>query len=241
MKTGWAPTGPAVTRGQVERKDAPLYTRQSGSKIRERVRWGCTSTAAGCPDGSSATNPCVRACFNVIARARAISTTGDPFRSPTSFWENVPGARPTGLDGWARKSAALPGTSNGVPRVKAYVRDTNSDGIVTTCSPAGPSGAQLIPRPRRAGETDQSYAAELSRLSERSNVGQEPLRRWELGGWKNGATGGGNHPNLRYTASFVFFNGWEGGRGPFDCEPDQVKFGLSTETYSTYAKYWYGD
>ncbi len=215
-------------RGQEEKPKAVLYTRQAGNATRLRVRWGCTNATA-CTSTSSLSNPCVRGCFNVIAKARAVSSVADPFRASTSLWENAPGSRPRGMDGWARKSAG---------RAKAYVRDTTGDGVVTSCSAANAKGALLATKKRKDFSSDAAYFTYLSRLSEKSHVGMQTVRRWELVGWKSGVSGAGDHPDATYTGSGVLFNAWEGARGPYDCEPLQVRLGTSAETYSTYAKYW---
>jgi hypothetical protein len=62
------------------------------------------------------------------------------------------------------------------------------------------------------------------------------VRRWGLSGWKENGD-----PAKRYQAAFTFFHGWEGGRGPFDCEPLQRAFGPPGESFGTFASYSVGE
>ncbi|MDX6411368.1 MAG: hypothetical protein QOE91_884, partial [Gaiellaceae bacterium] len=247
-------TSTGFVRGQAEAPKAVLYTRQAAKPLRVRVRWGCTTTATNpvtgtspCPAGSSPSNACVDKCFNVVARSRVIPATslGDPFLALIPPWQNKDGSKASGLDGWARKSAALSGTGNSIPRRNAYLRDTTGDDVVTNCSYGSP-------RSKGDKETKAAYQKYLSGLSEHATVGMQSVRRREIVGWKDGATSAngtfvtrngkqvptGDHPNFTYNGSGVLFNGWEGARGPYDCEPLQVAFGAATETYSTYARYY---
>lgn len=62
------------------------------------------------------------------------------------------------------------------------------------------------------------------------NTSSPILRRWELVGGARSATGG-------YAAASVLFNGWEGGRGYDDCEPDSRTFGPKGESWTQHATY----
>lgn len=226
-------------RGQVEAPKSVLYTRQAGDATRLRVRWGCTSPTA-CPDGSSLSNPCVKPCFNAVGKARAVVKVADPFRASTSLWEQARVARSRGLDSWALKSIGRP---------KAYLRDTTGDDVVTSCSAAKGNALLATKTLKDFGGDVTKYREYLAGVSQKAHVGMQTVRRWELVGWKPGATKEnsekdkngnptGDHPNHLYSGSGVLFNAWEGARGPYDCEPLQVSFGTSAETYSTYFRYW---
>ena len=62
------------------------------------------------------------------------------------------------------------------------------------------------------------------------NTSAPILRRWELVGGARSSTGG-------YAAASVLFNGWEGGRGYDDCEPDSRVFGPRGESWTQHATY----
>jgi hypothetical protein len=115
-----------------------------------------------------------------------------------------------GLDGWAVAAAREPRT---------WPRDTRGARVVSTC------GVQ----PERAGKLD---ARERSVISERASPDQEAQRRWEHGGWK--AT-----PGAAYSASSTAFLGWQGSRGPGDCEP--LERALRPATWTAYLVYSVGD
>jgi hypothetical protein len=73
-----------------------------------------------------------------------------------------------------------------------------------------------------------------------ARVNMPDARRWEIGGWKPNASGGGDHPGATYSRSFVLFNGWEGARGPNDCEPLETAFGAGVESYGVVGRYTMG-
>jgi hypothetical protein len=76
---------------------------------------------------------------------------------------------------------------------------------------------------------------ELSKASERATTDMDQVREWELGGWKSGRT------NSAYQAALTIFPGWENGRGGWDCEPLQVAFGPSGESWGSYFSYSLND
>ena len=41
-----------------------------------------------------------------------------------------------------------------------------------------------------------------------------------------------------FDGSAVLFNGWEGARGPYDCEPLLAQFPTTAQTYVNRAEYW---
>ena len=96
--------------------------------------------------------------------------------------------------------------------ISAYPIDTLGDGVVSSCG--------LIP-------------------TKGIITGNDTVRRWEIGGFKSAGSGLDNQ--TPYDRSFVFFNGWEGGRGPEDCEPLQIAMahepGAPFEAYGTYLEY----
>jgi hypothetical protein len=205
-----------VMLGQPE-TGSGLRTDHSADATRMRVRWdyGTSLTDAGgtaCDAGP---------CFNVVMRAYPTSG-GNIFRTGFSAanWENALGL---GLNGWAVASATRP---------KSYARDTWGDGAVTSCSVPFLASDDLNGNGVREPE-------ELSRVSERSNPGIDGVRRWEFAGWKDSGSGDAN-PNP-YTAAITGFHGWEGGVGPYDCEPLEVAFGTPGETWGTYGSYSLGD
>jgi hypothetical protein len=58
--------------------------------------------------------------------------------------------------------------------------------------------------------------------------GSQAVRQWEMGGVQSGA-------DLAW--GFFNFTGWEGGQGPYDCEPLSRRFGPYAETFGTYAEF----
>lgn len=176
-------------------------------------------------------------------RANPFTAVRDPFlhysRQP---WENS-GTNAYGLDGWAVRSAG---------RAKAYPRDTTGDDVVTSCSADYPRNVfnkdgklvhhkgDLIRLKQYFHHRPPFTDKERSRVSSLANVSMPDVRRWEAGGWKPAAAGGGDHPDKPYAGSFVMFHGWEGGRGPYDCEPLSVAMGAGVETYGMVARYTLG-
>ena len=70
--------------------------------------------------------------------------------------------------------------------------------------------------------------------SQRVTTNVTERRRWEIGGWKPTTTA------APFVASSAAFSGWNGGRGPYDCEQMEVKFSDSTESFGTFASYSVG-
>lgn len=139
----------------------------------------------------------------------------------------------------SKRTQRLPGTTP--PEADGgAAKDTDGDEFTWNCLASNDKGQLIKPRARRQGESDQSYFAYLAKLSERAQVGSPTVRRWELGGWKDGNRVSGDYPTLPYAGSMVLFTGWEGGRGPYDCEPLMVPVGSVVETYSAYARYAFG-
>ncbi len=132
--------------------------------------------------------------------------------SPTTPWENGR----VGLDGWALAAAH---------EAKTWPRDTRGARVVSTC------GVQ----PKRADDRDRNGkldARERAQVSERASPGQDAQRRWEHGGWKA-------NPGAPYSASSTAFLGWQGSRGPGDCEP--LERALRPATWTAYLVYSVGD
>lgn len=132
--------------------------------------------------------------------------------SPTTPWENGR----LGLDGWAAAAARERST---------WPRDTRGAQVVSTC------GVQA----KRADDRDGNGSLDVrerSLASERASPDQDAQRRWEHGGWK--AT-----PSSAYSASSTAFLGWQGSRGPADCEP--LERVLRPATWTAYLVYSVGD
>lgn len=157
-------------------------------------------------------------CFNVVMRAYAVRTGGDIARfGQAEVWEK--NSRDLGLDRWAELSTPP-------SRPKAYPRDTEGHEQVTSC------GVAPVPDANADGVIN---AYDYSKASERSSPTLELRRRWEHGGYK--AVKGVAGP---YLAAFTFFTGWEDEAGPTDCEPLQREFGVSGESFGTFASYSLG-
>ena len=245
------PLGGAVTRGQPEwqpfidakgitHSDA-LNTQQSAAAQRIRVEWQCASTQLAACGTDAANHPCAVGCFDVTATALNPTwvDTGSPSHDPFAItgsrplWQSSTSSSgtPLGLDGWARNSAGL---------TKAWPQDTDEEGV-SNCSkadPLAPAGQTAFTRSQflsiHPGASYEQYITDLSQLS---NTAIQSVRRWELGGWKNGTKKGGYYADRLYTGSFVMFHGWEGAAGPKDCEPLLVPLGSGVHVYSTYAQY----
>jgi hypothetical protein len=207
VKRGQPEYAPYLDANNVGHSDS-LNTVQDAPANRFKVEWG---------DGSA----CNGTCFDVVARAMKplwiqTGSTLDPFNRDRILWAQ----QSIGLNGWALSSAA---------RDNAYVRDTNGAGQITNCS-ADPAirGHRTDYPPGDAGL--HGWWAHLEALSEDSNPGIPEVRRWEIGGWKNGLTSGQRDSNLPYTGSFVLLHGWEGAEGPSDCEPLMVTVGSGVYT-----------
>src|SRR5207248_6830865 len=82
----------------------------------------------------------------------------------------------------------------------------------------------------------------VAKKSANATPWMQPARRWELAGWKNAVAPGTNSLNAWFNAAFTgsaaLFNGWEGARGPYDCEPLMRQFRAATQTYVNKAMYW---
>ena len=98
-------------------------------------------------------------------------------------------------------------------------------------------------RTSQAGSRSTRAAAPLLPAASDSRPRLDSVRRWEIGGFKSSGVGEDN--GAAFTRSFVYFTGWEGGRGPTDCEPLQVDFarapGAPVQSYAAYATYSFRD
>lgn len=204
-----------------------LPTEQTGDPGRKRVRWDYgnldeqTREPVGDP-GCSTANPC----FNAVMRSYRTPANGNILRNQSaSPWE---GAR-RGLDGWAIESSSE-------SRGRAYPRDTDGDVQVTSCKVPGP-----IPDYNQNGDTtDDDYDESVH--SQNASPKDQNVRNWEHGGWKDPDPNSQPFRNQNpYQAAMTLFNGWEGGRGPFDCEPLQRAFPSSQEAWGTFASFSLND
>jgi hypothetical protein len=233
-------------RGQKEQPQGVLNTSQSAQDTRATVRWSCTNPVCG--SGGSWGKPCPVVCFFVDMRSVAAPTLQlkNPFdQSARMPWESN-ATHPRGLDGWAINAAG---------RAKAFANDTTGDNTITTCSAVDANGNLIAGGgfeyndkaldPSKHWPTDAATAAKI-RATAKTSSGATPrmwtARRWELAGWKNGITiTKGVTPDWQkyaFTGSAVLFNGWEGARGPYDCEPLMRQFPAETHTYVNRAEYW---
>ncbi len=157
-------------------------------------------------------------CFNAVMRAYpvvATTTGGARIGRAAPLWEQTEDLNKhlgSGLDWWARESGA-----KRLSRGKAYPRDTE----IETLWPC--TEAKTKPSP-----IDTAIA------SEHASTNIVIRRRWEIGGWKATAT------SVPFVLSGAIFSGWNGGRGPWDCEPLQVKFPDGFESFGTFASYSIG-
>jgi len=191
-----------------------LHTDQTGDPARKRVRWdhGTSTTLEQAGTACSSINVCV----NVVMRAYDAPGGNVVRYGPTYDWQGS--ANPKGLDLWAVRSVCQPSDC----RQKAYLRDTTSAGVVTSCG---------IPPDDLNGD-GQISDAERAVASEQASPSNPGVRNWEHGGFKSGTL---------YQDSFTFFTGWEGGRGPPDCEPLHRMFGPQGESYGVFASYSVND
>jgi hypothetical protein len=146
------------------------------------------------------------------ACARAPCFTVAAAANAATPWEN----RRVGFDGWAVAAAR---------ESKTWPRDTRGAEVVSTC---GVQAKRADDR-NRDGELD---ARERSRVSERASPVEDSQRRWEHGGWKA-------NPRAAYSASSTAFLGWQGSRGPGDCEP--LERSLRPGVWTAYLVYSVGD
>lgn len=221
-----------------------LPTKQEPTSDRTRVRWDYGS--AGSPDRdkrgrllhpgvdpSPSSSVCTEpgttrtvACFNAVMRAYRVAAGSDIVPGlPAPFWKHsntVDRAGPWGLDWWARRSQLE-------HRDKAYANDTEAD-------------STLVPPeawPCRYTKAWASAAKGAARSKQGAldsvgtNTGTGGRRAWELEGYKNDSG--------VFYASTLLAHGWEGGRGPYDCEQMQVAYGAQGERYGTFASYSVGD
>jgi hypothetical protein len=147
---------------------------------------------------------------NSCAQAPCFTVAGAA--SPSTPWENGR----AGFDGWAVAAAREAST---------WRRDTRGARVVSTC------GVQA----RRTDDRDRDGrldARERAHVSERASPDQDAQRRWEHGGWKA-------NPEAAYSASSTAFLGWQGSRGPGDCEP--LERALRPATWTAYLVYSVGD
>jgi hypothetical protein len=216
-------------RGEPEPDDPSdsLNTEHSAWGTRNRVQWDFATTAPkpSGPGKSILPTPVSDGCgspdlcFEVSMRAMATTRAGDVLRNEAPrYWERTR----AGLDRWAERRFEDPELA------VSYPRDTRGDGVVSRCgAPGAASGIDTV----------ESIA------SENTNPGRDSVRRWEIGGFKSTVAGENNE--VAFTRSFVYFTGWEGGRGPTDCEPLQVDFsrapGAAVRSYGAYAIYSFRD
>jgi hypothetical protein len=235
--------GESAIHGLTEQPGANLRTAHSSDPTRVAVRWDTGNDAAPCPAVD-----CVNAA--VWAAQPVDGTVPDPWQTfvdplkglSHQRWQNGV----IGLDKWALESATRP---------KALDHDTWSDGIVTTCKAVWPTDytdrwgffhpagslfdlRTVYPGPKPKGGYP---VAVVSANSVTSNTKWPTVRRWEMGGWKPkpdapGKTGA----DMPFDTSYVLFHGWEGGKGPNDCEPLTAQFGSGVHTYGTLARYSIG-
>jgi hypothetical protein len=148
--------------------------------------------------------------INPCAQAPCFTVAGAA--GPGTPWENGR----VGFDGWAVAAAREAST---------WPRDTRGAQVVSTC------GVQA----RRTDDRDGNGkldARERALVSERASPDQDAQRRWEHGGWKA-------NPQAAYSASSTAFLGWQGSRGPGDCEP--LERALRPATWTAYLVYSVGD
>ena len=203
----------AVTDGPVQTPLAVLSPRQVGYSDRTRVQWDYGDNA--CANNN---------CFNVVMRSYpVVRTTGGlrPGASAAPLWQQTEATDPAkrkpgfGLDWWARRS----GTKWAPRRLQAYARDTRGDVMWACIFRKGASTASDVQK----AEWSQAVTPNVT-----------DRRRWEIGGWKQTKT------SAPFIASGAVFSGWNGGRGPYDCEQMQVKFADTTESFGTFASYSVG-
>jgi hypothetical protein len=244
----------AAYRGQREAPQGVLYTSQADNNTRVRVRWACTAVVCGgkCTTpacGATTDGRCPKVCFDVDMRSLDVSALKmkNPFAAATHLWESQT-KTPRGLDGWAYRSKDRP---------LGYPNDTTGDNSVTTCSAgAGPgfqgpwytnrdANGNLIPGYFATNPPTPATAGDIRAVAKKSanaTPWSQPERRWELLGWKQNVPPGTTDLTTwfdnYFTGSAVLFNGWEGARGPYDCEPLMREFPAVPRTYVNRAVYW---
>jgi len=210
---------------QVEKRDAQnhyptLFTLQGQTSYvgRTRVSWN---------HGADNDNPSCATCFNVVMRSyKANSSTQDVGRigQPTQPWQPTSRScsETLGLDKWACVAAG---------QDPAYPRDTRAG---TGDNTAWRCGTDNLVDKNGDGKIDDRDASLISAGVTPRRVS---LRQWELlGGWTKDTT---PSEQSTFSASGVLFHGWEGGRGPHDCE--QLERALSVgDTFAAFASYSYG-
>jgi len=162
-------------------------------------------------------NACGNNCFSAVMRAYPVvsrTTGGVRLGRPAPLWQQTESLRKgSGLDWWARISGV-----RWQSRLQSYRRDTAGD-VQWACRP------MRNPNPSLA---DMAFASE----DVTTNVTLR--RRWEIGGWKASTT------SVPFVLSGTILSGWNGGRGPYDCEQMQVKFADGVESFGTFASYSVG-
>jgi hypothetical protein len=163
------------------------------------------------------TNACGNNCFSAVMRAYPVlsrTTGGVEVGRPAPLWEQTENLHAGfGLDWWARISGV-----RWQSRLQSYPRDTAGD-FQWACRP------MKIRHPT---------ASQMAFASEDVTTNVTLRRRWEIGGWKETTT------SVPFVLSGTVFSGWNGGRGPYDCEQMQVKFANGTESFGTFASYSVG-
>lgn len=196
---------------------AVLSPRQVGYGDRTRVQWDYGDNA--CANNS---------CFNVVMRSYpVVRTTGGlrPGASAAPLWQQTEAMNPSkrkpgfGLDWWARRS----GTKWLPRRLQAFPSDTLGDVFWACIFWKPPSGLNATELAQARSDRSRSVTPNVT-----------DRRRWEIGGWKQTKT------SAPFIASGAVFSGWNGGRGPYDCEQMQVKFADTTESFGTFASYSVG-
>lgn len=209
------PTGTEFIRGVTFGEppgDPVLRTEHTADPARKRVRWDNGTSPTDEQPGIACSSSNV--CLNAVMRAYDAPGGNVVRNGPTYGWEGSG----HGLDQWAVRSVCQPSDC----RLKSYPRDTTSDLVVTSCG---------VPPVDRDGN-GQISDVERAIASEGAAPSDDAVRRWEHGGFKSGTL---------YQDSFTFFTGWEGGRGPTDCEPLQRAFGPQGESYGVFASYSVND
>jgi hypothetical protein len=231
----------AAYRGQQEVPQGVLYTNQEAQNTRARIRWGCTTAACN----GSPSDACPVLCFHI--EMSAVDATAlqlkDPFAQPWHNWQDQLDRPSRGLDAWAIASSTA-------DEPAAFANDTTGDDVVTSCSIGASTGYEKgkgkgnHPAPWRETGDPLESAIRATALRSAGAVPKLPVfRRWELVGWKEALVKGTPHTLAEmkaatYNGSAVLFNGWEGARGPYDCEPLLRQFPSKTTTYVNRAEYW---
>jgi Concanavalin A-like lectin/glucanases superfamily/TGF-beta propeptide len=227
----------AVNEGYTEctGQQCVLHTDHSAADGRMRVRWDYERQVVNEGDTPCSEGPC----FHVVMRSYPAKRDGYIPRTRCTeqgatcywrprFWEQANSA--FGLDRWATSSGSKL-SQDGMTllrdfRPRAWPRDTRG-GVQEVPPTAGRCSVPGTP----GSEVQNSIA------SERAHPGMDGVRRWEHGGWKDGGETDRERP---YQVPASLFHGWEGARGPGDCEPLERVFSGRTR-WGTFAIYSLGD